>query len=163
MLIIEPTEEMLHGWMETWKEYKDKIKPNRRSGEEIIDYIKSKYVLLPVTEFYGQNISDEVSNVIKGNDYLYWRLPVGKKTDIKSFIVENKGEGKKLYEAQDDIFKGLEILISVDLVTGYAHIENSSLLADEITAFQGVDEIDITNYFLVAEYVKCRKKFGMEI
>ena len=163
MLLTEPTSEMLENWMKLWKENKDKIKPDRKSGEDVLNYLKEKYVLIPTEKTGGESIVKQVEDEIKNNEYSAWRLPVGKKPEVKAFIVEKKGKGRELYENQDEMFKGLEIIAAVDLVTGYCHIENSSLLYDEIIAFQGLDEIDITNYFLVAQYIQCRQEFGMEI
>ena len=163
MLMTEPSAEMLKNWVEIWKEYKDKIKPCRKSGEEVLKYLEEKYSLFPVEENGGIKISDMVSEEIRNDDFSSWRLPVGKKPDVKAFFVEKKGEGKILYDKQDEMFRGLEILVAVDKLTGFCHVENSSLLYDEIVAFQGLDENEITNYFRVAEYVECCKKFGIEI
>ena len=163
MLISEPTAQMLNDWTKIYKEYKDKIKPCKKSGNDICEYLENKYVLLPIKTINGEDLSTILSEQIKNDDYYSWRLPVGKKPDIKAFMVENKGEGKNLYDCQEDMFKGLEIIVAVDLITGCCHIENSGLLYDEIVAFQGLDEIDLTNYFKVAEYVQCRKKFGLKI
>lgn len=163
MLMVEPTNEMLENWMELWKEYKDKITPDRKNGREIVEYIKGKYPVREIESINGQDICREVSFEIKGNDYSAWRLPVGKSPEVKAFVIENEGDGSRLYDGQDDIFKGLDIIAAVDLVTGYCHIENSSLLYDEVVAFQGLDDIDILNCYLVAEYVECRRRFGLAI
>lgn len=38
-------------------------------------------------------------------------------------------------------------------------VEGSSYLYNELIAFSGLDEQDIKNYFLVAQYIKCKEKF----
>ena len=35
------------------------------------------------------------------------------------------------------------------------------MLWDELYAFQGLDETDIQNFYCVAEYVSCLKRFGL--
>lgn len=163
MLIYEPTAEKLAEWNNIWKEYKGQIKPNRKSGEQLVEYLTGKYPMTAVSEINEINIFDMVYDEIKGNDYFSWRLPVGKKPIVKAFVIDNKDDGSELYNSQDSVFKGLEIFVAVDLVTGYYHAEGSSRLYDELCAFQGVDEIDLQNPFLVAQYVECAKKYGIDI
>lgn len=163
MLINEPSFDMLSHWKTLGKEYQNKIKPNRKSGGEVLDYVKNKYPLIEIKSIHGENIDKMIADEIKSNEYSSWRLPVGKKPEIKAFILENKGSSKLLYDEQDNIFKGLDIFIAVDLVTGYTHIEGSSRLYDEIKAYQGLDEIDIQNNFLVAEYVECCQNMNKEL
>jgi len=55
---------------------------------------------------------------------------------------------------------GSNILIGIDLSSGFYHIEDDESLWDEIFAFQGLDEDNIRNYYLVAEYISCLKKYG---
>jgi len=47
----------------------------------------------------------------------------------------------------------------VELNSGYFLVEGSSLLWDELFAFRGLDEEDLKNYYLVAEYVACLRRF----
>lgn len=163
MLIYEPSEDKLTEWNNIWKEYKGLIKPNRKNGEQLVNYITEKYPVKSISTINEINIFDMVYDEIKGNDYFSWRLPVGKKPVVKAFVIENRSNGSDLYSSQDPVFKGLEIFVAVDIVTGYYHAEGSSRLYDELCAFQGVDEIDLQNPFLVAQYVECAKKYGIDI
>lgn len=163
MLLSEPSKEKIEEWQLIWKEYKDKIIPNRKTGEELADYLTKKYSTVRVNSVNGMDISEMITLEITDNDFLSWKLPVGKKPEAVAFIIENKGEGKKLYNEQDEMFKGLEIFFVVDLITGCFHVEGSSALYDELKAVQGLDEMDLQNFFAVAEYVECRKKLNMDI
>ena len=59
--------------------------------------------------------------------------------------------GKLLYEKQDNIFKGEDIFVGIEMETGFIHVEGSSLLWDELFAFRGLDTDDLKNIYLVAE------------
>jgi len=39
-------------------------------------------------------------------------------------------------------------------------VEGSSMLWDELCAFQGLDAKDIENYYCVAQYISCLKRFN---
>ena len=69
---------------------------------------------------------------------------------------------KKLYDIQDDIFRYNKILVGIELNSSYIFVDGSSYLYnlyDEWIYFSGLDEEDIKNYFLSAQYVQCREKF----
>ena len=163
MLTNEPTAEKLENWQKIWKEYKNKITPNRKSGEEIVNYLRNKYPVCKTDQINGMDISEMLNQEITDNDFLSWKLPVGQKPDFVAFSIENIDAGENLYKNQDELFKGLEIFVAVDMVTGYFHVEGSSQLYDELRAFQGLDEIDLENFFIVAEYVECCNKFNIKI
>ena len=68
------------------------------------------------------------------------KLPIGAEPSALTFIVKNTGTGKVLYENQDKIFKGNSIFVGIDLNSGYYCVEGSSILWDELCAFQGLDK-----------------------
>ena len=157
MLMQEPTSEMVEEWKKIWIEYKDKLRPNRKSGKEVVEYLKNKYLL---EELHDDNASQVVIDNLIYNKPLADKLPMGAEPSAVTFIIENKDNGKFLYENQDEIFKGNNIFVGVELESGFFCVEGSSLLWDELYAFQGLDEKDIRNYYCVAEYISCLKKFG---
>ena len=163
MLMNEPSLEMISHWREIWKEYKDKITPDRKTGAQLVEYLKTNYPLEAVDRINGEDPSELISLEIMENDYSSWKLPAGRHPEPVAFAVKKTGKGEQLYNLQDDIFKGLTIFVAIDMVTGCFHCEGSSRLYDELVAFQGLDEMDLNNSYLVAEYVECRKKFGMDI
>lgn len=158
MLMQKPTPEMIESWKAVWNEYKDKLLPNRKSGKEVVKYLKNKYLL---EELHDDNAKQVVINNVLYNTCCSDKLRRGVEPSAVTFILENKDRGKFLYENQDEIFKGNSIFIGVELESGFFCVEGSSLLWEELYAFQGLDEKDIQNYFCVAEYISCLKKFGL--
>lgn len=158
MLMQEPTPEMVENWKKVWREYKDRLRPNRKSGTELVEYLKKHY---PVRELKDEKAIRMVTLNVLDNEPFAEKLPEGAAPLPVCFIVRNDGEGKRLYEAQDEVFKNIEILVGIDLASGCFFVEGSSLLWDELFAFQGLDERDINNYYLVAEYISCLEKFGV--
>jgi hypothetical protein len=188
MLMQEVTAEMLEEWQAVWYEYKDKLSPNRKTGDEIILYLTAKYPLKefrdeePVRVVSGTVTRDEsgvysvtelraeeaahgrskmVIDDVLLNDYHAEKLPEGKQPIPVIFVVENKGAGAVLYQEQDEIFKGEDIFVGIDRTSGYYRVDGSSLLWDELCAFQGLDEADIQNCFCVAQYISALEKFGL--
>lgn len=158
MLMQKATPEMIEEWKAIWENYKDKLQPNRKSGSEIVDYIAGKYPLISLNndekakQIVCQNVLQNIAN--------FEKLPEGKAPFPAVFIVENKDNGKDLYDKQDEIFKGIDIFVGIDIVSGYFIVEGSSFLWDELFAFRGLDKKDIENFYLLAEYVACLEKFS---
>lgn len=151
MLTEMPTEEMIRKWKRVYSEYKGKLKPNRKSSYELVEYLKNSYSLKEIDDRQFENM---VTEEMMENDFSMEKLEKGKTPRIVSFKVLNKGRGERLYKKQDKVFKGIDIIVCVDMETGYFHIEGSSILYDELFKFRGLDEQDLSNYFLVYEYVK---------
>lgn len=158
MLMKKATQEMLESWKVTWNEYKDRLLPNRKSGAEISAYLSDKYIL---TEIHDDWALQVVAKNVLNNEPLAEKIPVGKIPSPVAFFVENSGKGQILYENQDEVFKGIKIFVGIDLASGFFCIEGSSMLWDELYAFQGLDEKDIQNPYCVAEYISCLKRFGL--
>ena len=158
MLMQEPTPEMFEEWKMVWHKYKDFLKPNRKSGQEILDYLSQKYVL---TEIHDKKAADAVRFNVTMNKPRAEKLPVGTVPQPKTYYVENSGNGCILFENMDEIYKDVtKIFVGIDIVSGYYMVEGSSLLWDELCAFQGLDQTDIQNYYCVAQYIACLKRFG---
>lgn len=158
MLMQEPTPEMVEKWKRIWMEYKDKLLPNRKSGAEVVDYLTNKY---PLRELHDVKATQVVINNVVNNKQFADKLPIGTTPSAVTFIVQNTGTGKVLYENQDEIFKGNSIFVGIDLNSGYYCVEGSSMLWDELCAFQGLDKSDLQNYYSVAEYISCLKRFRL--
>lgn len=150
------TPEMIREWKETAETYRPLLRPNRKTGRDILVYLTGKY---PVREFATDSLRDVVEDNILSNECHARKMPAGKTPEVTGFIIENTGGGKYLYENQDDFFRGRAIIGGVELHSGYFLVEGSSLLWDELCAFRGLDEDDLKNYYLVAAYVSCLKRF----
>jgi hypothetical protein len=157
MLMQEPTLEMIERWKSIWMENKDHLRPNRKAGSEIVDYITKNY---PAVKRAGDNAMATVMEGVLLNERFSEKLPAGKNPSPAAFAIENTGRGKYLYEQQDEIFKDTEIFVVVDMESGYFHVEGSSFLWDALYAYRGLDEMDIQNFYCVAEYISCLEKLS---
>lgn len=158
MLTRKVTTEMIREWKETAKTYRSLLRPGRKTGAEILAYLAGKY---PVREFTTDTLRDVVGDNILSNECHARKMPAGTIPEVSGFLIENTGTGKHLYENQEDMFRGRAIIGAVELNSAYFMVEGSSLLWDELFAFQGLDEEDLANYYLVAEYIGCLKRFGL--
>jgi len=158
MLNQEPTSEMIAEWVVLWEAYKDKLRPNRKSGTEIVAYLTDKY---PLRTLHDERATQGVISNVVMNEHLAERIPEGATPQAVAFIIENIAEGRKLYDEPDKFLGDDEIFVGVELTTGFYQVEGSNLLWDELCAFQGLDEKDIENFFSVAQYIEAIKKFGM--
>ncbi len=157
MLMTKPDPEMIKEWKSTYEQYKDKLYPNKKTITEILNYLNQKYQL---TEIFDE----KVDFVIKGNAAENPLLEYQPKKNIlksRGFYVDNSGAGKILYEKQDKIFEGSKIIVGIEYETNFFLVEGSSFLYDELTAFHGLNEKELSNYFAVARYISCLSKFGM--
>lgn len=165
MIVKATTQEQLEQWKAVWEEYKDRLKPNRKTGGEVLAYLRSRYSL---TEVGDQAALQAISENVTENQYLREKLPKGRQPDPRAFYLENCGEGEKFYspENRDDpeVWGGTitRIFIGVDLSSGFYMVEGSTMLWDELCAFQGVDERDLENFVIVAEYVNALRRFGTD-
>lgn len=151
MLMQEPTEKMIKEWKDIYNIYKNKLRANKKDSLEIIEYLKNKYSII---EIENQELENIIYDNIILNEYSKNKLE-GRNPIIRIFEITDK----KLYDIQDKIFKGNKIIVGIELNTSYIFVKGSSYLYDELTAFKGLDEEDIKNYFLVAQYIKCKKNF----
>ena len=153
------TNEELLKWQEIHKRFKDKLSPNRKSGSEVLDYIKSKY---PLDETFEERFLLAVSENVLANEFLREKLPEGVKPDPMGFFLRNEGAGSVIYAGQEEVWEACPIFVGIDLNSGYVHVEGSSMLYDEIFAFQGIDKFDIENYVITAAYLDCLKKHNFD-
>jgi len=161
VILSQPTEEQFKEWVKVWQEYAPKLKPNRRSGIEVARYILKKY---KTEEIKDPVMAGQYAMSIMMNSHQRSKLPEDTEPDPKIFKILNEGPGVKLYENKDEVFKDVEdITVTVDIASGFYTVEGSSLLWDELCAYQGLDKDDLDNPVCVAEYVECMKKFGKPI
>lgn len=152
------TEEDVARWKRIYQEYKPRLKPNRISGAMLYDYLDSRYPLRPLDD---QRAHQMVTDNILKNECFARQLPAGTLPEPVCCVVEPVGSGEKLYRAQDAVFAGCEIIVGIDLISGYFLVEGSSALWDELYAHRGLNESDLDNFYCVSEYVSCLSKFGL--
>jgi hypothetical protein len=116
MLMKPATPEMVREWKKIHKQYKDRLKPNRKSGQEIVDYLLEKYSLTPISDSKAKQV---ISLNVLENEPLREKLPEGAEPNPVAFYLDNEGEGKNIYQNQDEMYRGSKIFIGVDLSSGY--------------------------------------------
>ncbi len=158
MLTHKVSPEMIREWKDTSATYRPSLHPNKKTGPEILAYLTGKY---PVRELPADSIIEVISDNVLLNDCNARKMPAGKTPEAAGFFIENTGAGKHLYENQDEFFRGRSIIAGVELHSAYFMVEGSSQLWDELFAFRGLDEEDLANYYLVAEYVACLRRFDL--
>lgn len=163
MITQKPSREMLEEWKAIWIKYKDVLKPNRKSGADILSYLQEQYIL---TEIDDEKALSVITNNVTMNEHYTEKLSKDATIIPKAFYLENSGNGIKFYlsENKDDINlwndEITKIFVGVELSCGYYHVEGSTMLWDELCSFQGIDDIDLQNFVIVAEYINSLKRFG---
>lgn len=160
MIFGPASKEKVFEWREIHKQFKDKLTPNKKSGKEVLEYLQNKYLL---DEINDEKALNAVYETVLNNEFQKQKLPPNSQPEPKTFILKNEGNGKTIYDNQENIWENCPIFIGIDLSTGYVQVEGSCLLYDEIYAFQGIDEFDIENCVRVAEYIDCLKKFNLKL
>lgn len=164
MITNAPTIEMLEEWKSVWMQYKDILKPNRKSGMELLEYLQNKYTL---TEIYEKEATDSIILSVTKNKVYAEKLPVGITPVPRAFFLENTGNSAIFYrdENKDSIeIWGRDItriFVGIDEVTGFFTVEGSTMLWDEMCAFCGIDEKDLRNFVCVSEYINSLKRFDL--
>lgn len=163
MVTRKPTLEMLTQWKNTFEQDKELLQPNRKSGTNLLEYLQGNYILTEITD---QKALTVISENVSRNKIYAEKLPAGQSPLPKAFYLENSGNGHKFYlpENKDDpdLWGGeiTRIFVGLDLCSGFYIVEGSTMLSDELRAFQGVDEKDLENYVVVADYISALKRFG---
>lgn len=148
-------------WKKTFESYKGLLQPNRKSGGEIARYLCERY---PVRPIFEEKALDVVRENVAENEHFRKKLSEGALPHPVTFFVERSATGGRLYEDKEEIFKDVEeIFVGIDLETGYFCVEGSGELYDELIAFRGLDDRDLENFYLVAEYVAAAQKFGVSL
>ena len=88
------------------------------------------------------------------------RIPNKKKLNPIVFFIKNEGNERTLYENQEAIYKDFPIIMGMESETGFVLVEGSKELHDEIVAFKGLDSHELTNFYLVSNYIRCLKKYN---
>lgn len=158
MQLTQATKEDLARWKRVYAEYRPRLRPNRISGAALYAYLDSRYPLEPLEDTHIEQVL--IDNILK-NKCFACELPPGKSPDPVCCVIEPVGAGAALYRARDPVFAGCDIIVGIDLVSGYFLVEGSSALWDELYAHRGLNEADLENAYCVAEYIACLTRFGM--
>lgn len=158
MQTTQATQEDVARWKRVYDEYRPCLRSNRISGAALFAYLESRYPLLYMEDARADQVV--IDNILL-NECFASQLPSGEQPEPVCCTIEPVGSGLALYRAQDAVFAGCEIIVGIDLVSGYFLVEGSSLLWDELYAHRGLNEADLENCYSVAEYIACLSRFGM--
>ena len=143
MLTQAPTRTMIREWQKIFQENKDRLTPNRKTGAAVDTYFREKYQPQKLTH-------PEFAHIAKDNllqdDHHRSKLPCGASPKIAVYGIDNQS-----------------ILVAIDLVTGFFQIESKHIarmaeIYDDLFLYRGLDEQDLENFFLMAQYVLLSKK-----
>ena len=132
---------MIAEWKRIFEIYHSSLTPNRKSGIEIDQYFREKYAY----QLFDHAEFREIASLnITENDYFKSKLPKDTLPNIQSYRTGN-------------------VLVAIDLCTGEFHIESENTeeviqIHDDLFVYRGLDEKDLKNFFLVAEYVTLSQK-----
>jgi hypothetical protein len=141
MLTTKPTTEVIAAWKQLFETYHTGMNPNRKTGTEVDAYFREKY---PYQIFDNSTFRKVVETNIMENEYSRNKLPGGIAPVIKSYRIG-------------------DVIIGIDLSSGEFHIESEDIskvvpIYDDLFVYRGLDEDDLHNYFLVAEYIELTQK-----
>ncbi len=137
MLTAEPTKEMIVEWQKLYNENRSNMKVNRKTGIELEKYFCGKYDYQVLDDKYFETI---VMDNILSNDFHKEKLGNSRVPIVKTYKVK-------------------DVYVGIDTESGYFQIESENMklmeeIYDDLFLFRGLDERDLDNYFLVAEYVQ---------
>ncbi len=158
MITTNPSDAQFSEWLKIWQEYAPKLKPNRRTGIEVVRFLRKKY---KTEEIKDVRVAQEFATAIFMNGFQREKLPEDTEPNPIILKILKEGPGVDLYENQDEIFKDVkDIIVIVDVSSGCYSVEGSSKLWDELCVYQGLDKSDLENPVTTAIYVDLMKKAG---
>lgn len=131
------TEEQVREWKRIYAQYRDTLRPNRKSGTALDAYFRMKYLHQPL---HWRAFTDAVRENILCNDVYAEKLPAGAQPQIVTY--ETGG-----------------VYVGIDLVTGFFHVECEDIaravpIWDDLFVYRGLDAADLQNFYLTAEYIR---------
>ncbi len=136
-----PTPDMISEWKGIFEACRASLTPNRKTGEEVDRYFREKY---PHLSYDDEEFRQIASLNITDNDHSKSKLPKATLPCIQSYKTGNA-------------------MVAIDLHTGEFHIESENIeevisIHDDLFVYRGLDEEDLKNFFLAAEYIKLTRK-----
>lgn len=137
MLTKEATPELIKEWQKIYHNHIDNLVPNRKNGFEIDEYFRKNYSFVSVND---KNAQETVIQNIINNESFKEKLSAGVKPKPMTYTIRDSN-----------------IFVGIDLISGYFYVEGSEEVYDDLFAYRGLDESDLKNFYLVAEYIRCKK------
>lgn len=141
MITNQVTEEQLEQWKRLFDLYATSLLPNRKTGEELNDYFRSKY---PYQVFESKRWESVVKENIMDNECFLERVPQGMSPKIMSYSVGN-------------------VMVGIDLISGYFQVESEETkkmvpIYDDLFVYRGLDATDLKNFALVGQYLEMTQR-----
>ncbi len=136
-MITRPvTKKQLAAWQALWQQRRASMQPNRISGLQLDAYFREKYRPKPYK-------NAAFADVVRRNVTEYTGIAVS--SEIVTY---------QLHDA---------LLIGIDLLTGYFHVESENFTAmaaiwDDLFVTRGLSAADLENYVLTAQYILLQEK-----
>lgn len=137
MLTKEATPELIKEWQKIYYNHINNLVPNRKTGFEINEYFRKNYSFICVKD---KNAKETVIQNIINNESFKEKLSVGEKPKPMTYTIRDSN-----------------IFVGIDLISGYFYVEGSEDVYDDLFAYRGLDESDLKNFYLVAEYIRCKR------
>lgn len=158
MLTTPATAAMIAEWQSVFKAYQSRLAPNRKSVDQVIAYLAQKYPLAVVDTAAALAV---VTGNITANRPFVEKCPAGRPLQPLVFNIPRQGGGTLLYKQREAFYGDTPIMVGLERETAFVMVEGSGELADELVAFAGLDQADLKNYYLVANYIACLEKFNL--
>lgn len=141
MLTKKPTKKMIDTWKKIFENKGNALKPNRIGGVNLIEYFVEKYK----PEVYNdERFKEVVLYNLKNNTHEISKFPDNVKFKVYSYKL-------------GDILVGIELL-SGEFYVECEDIDKAVPIYDDLFITRGLDMYDLDSYFLVAEYIRLKKK-----
>ncbi|EAE6297505.1 hypothetical protein BFE06_05390 [Listeria monocytogenes] len=137
MLTKEATPELIREWKRIYDNHIDNLVPNRKTGFEIDEYFRKNYSFISVND---KNAKETVIQNIINNESFKEKLSAGVNPKPMTYTIRDSN-----------------IFVGIDLISGYFYVEGSEEIYNDLFAYRGLDESDLKNFYLVAEYIRCKK------
>lgn len=137
MQTTRPTPAQVAAWKRVFEAYRGTLTPNRKSGREVDAYLHAHYACKRVT---ARELHEVVHQNVMCNDHLREKLPAGTTPVVFTYLVG-------------------DVLVGIDRTSGFfqtecADMTKAAAIYDDLFAFRGLDEMDLNNPYLVAEYIR---------
>ncbi len=159
-MITQPlSEEKLEDFTQLYNQYKHTLQANRKSGEQLLAYLKKHYDVIEATD---QAFVEMVAFNIMHNEYSREKVDPNKALNIKKLVLKNEGRNTSLFKEEEALLWGKNkncIEVGIDTNSAYYCVSGSTALWDELCAYQGLDVYDLQNVVCVGQYLQCLQQF----
>ena len=137
MITTEPTAAQIRKWQQIFEKKAASLSANRKTGAEVDKYFRERYA----PEIYHNTLFAEAVEFNAMSEYNAEKLKNGETLNIVTYKVND-----------------CDVLVGIDLTTGFFHIESENIdraeeMYDDLFVFRGLDEFDLKNFVLVAQYI----------